>query len=142
MLKIESCLLQMWLLAFCVSCGSIPSVSVAFSDATSACEKGDLKKCTALASYYEKGIGTEKNLYRAVTLYRKACEGEHGQACATLGDLYFVNTHRESYSDSKGYQEAIRLFKQACKTNSFPHCLEVDDGYWYQQISDHGLDHL
>lgn len=82
-----------------------------------ACNLGDAKSCTALASLYEMGNGVPKKPDFAVALYDKSCDGGDYVACSTLGKRYYTGD---------GVQKSLELAYQydykACNGGDLAGC--------------------
>ena len=70
-----------------------------------ACDSGDVRGCTMLATLYEEGQGVKKDYQKASKLYQKACDGEVPEACYNLGVMYM------QWQD---YKKAKDLYAKAC----------------------------
>ena len=57
-------------------------------DAKKACDGGDMLGCSNLGSRYAIGNGVEKDLGKAVELFKKACDGGNMRGCTNLGSMY------------------------------------------------------
>ncbi len=77
--------------------------------------------CNYLGWMYEYGKGVDKNLTKAVELYKKACKGKYYYACINLGFLY-----RDGRGVEKNSFKALELFKRACKHGSKKGCQEAE----------------
>ncbi|MCI7024230.1 MAG: hypothetical protein MR964_08450, partial [Campylobacter sp.] len=53
--------------------------------AKKACDGGDMLGCSNLGSRYAIGNGVEKDLGKAVELFKKACDGGNMPGCYNLG---------------------------------------------------------
>ncbi|MCI7024032.1 MAG: sel1 repeat family protein, partial [Campylobacter sp.] len=53
--------------------------------AKKACDSGDMLGCSNLGSRYAIGNGVEKDLGKAVELFKKACDGGNMPGCYNLG---------------------------------------------------------
>ena len=78
-------------------------------DAKKACDGGDMLGCSNLGSMYAKGSGVEKDLGKAVELYKKACDGGDMFGCYNLGNMY-------------SFSKAAELFKKACNGGEMLGC--------------------
>ncbi len=58
---------------------------------------------------YRKGNGVPQDDYKAVKLYRKACNGGNVRGCNNLGNMY-----DEGKGVPQDYDKAIKLYKKAC----------------------------
>ncbi|MDY4154533.1 tetratricopeptide repeat protein, partial [Campylobacter sp.] len=54
-------------------------------DVKKACDGGDMLGCSNLGSRYAIGNGVEKDLGKAVELFKKACDGGNMPGCYNLG---------------------------------------------------------
>ena len=70
----------------------------------------DFTKVLASAQHVERaGQGVGKDLGRAISLYKKACDGGHMASCSKLGYLY-----DKGRGVRKDLGKARRLWKKAC----------------------------
>lgn len=65
-----------------------------------------------LAEYYENGIGTAKNLEKAVELYRRAAWGDNSEAQMKIADMYLNGVGVE-----RNFTQAVFFFKKAAEQN-------------------------
>ena len=56
--------------------------------AKKACDSGNMLGCSNLGSRYAIGNGVEKDLGKAVELFKKACDGGDMDGCRNLGIMY------------------------------------------------------
>ena len=57
-------------------------------DAKKACDSGNMLGCSNLGSRYAIGNGVEKDLGKAVELFKKACDGGNMRGCSGLDITY------------------------------------------------------
>ena len=73
----------LWLITF----GTV-NVASAETDAeglTKRCQKGEATACWSLGLMYDEGTGVRQDKFKAVELYRHACEGKVAEGCFYLG---------------------------------------------------------
>ena len=56
--------------------------------AKKACDSGNMLGCSNLGSRYAIGNGVEKDLGKAVELFKKACDGGDMNGCRSLDTIY------------------------------------------------------
>jgi TPR repeat protein len=86
------------------------------------CDLSDAKSCNGLAEVYYEGLGTEKNLQKALTFYEKACgiynyRNEYNRACETVGTMY-----RLGKGTKIDYNQAFLFYKKACDVDNIFGC--------------------
>ena len=90
-------------------------------------DKGDASAKYYLASFYEEGLGVEKDAEKAVDLYKQLADAGNAMAQCRLGNIYF-----EGNIVKQNYSEAVKYFQQAENQNQmteiaamqYAHCLE------------------
>lgn len=75
------------------------------ADFKEGCESNNYIKCVNLAILLEYGLGTEKNITRAISLYSRACNFIYSGGCIYLAKLSEKNGH---------IFEAIKQYTKAC----------------------------
>lgn len=92
-------------------------VSADFRAQVQACEAGDAKACTGVATDYALGTTVAEDDAKAVEYARRACDLKDGEGCAHLADHYRFGDGVEEDRE----QEAV-LRKQACTLGYAPAC--------------------
>ena len=95
-----------------------------FNTTKDMCDKSNGEKCYNLGDMYEKGIGVEKNIPKAIEAYRKGCETRHKytlDACSALGKLYLYTQHN--------YSKAKQLLEHTCKDTFTKGCGDLGQMY-------------
>ena len=77
--------------------------------AKKACDGGEMLGCSNLGSRYAIGNGVEKDLGKAVELFKKACDGGNMRGCYNLGIMYEYGKGVE-----KNVKKVIDLYNKAC----------------------------
>ena len=85
--------------------------------AKKACDSGNMLGCSNLGSRYAIGNGVEKDLGKAVELFKKACDGGDMLGCSNLGFMYAHGNGVE-----KNEQKAAELYKKACDGGEMNAC--------------------
>ena len=98
--------------------------SEAFPLLATACDGGGASGCTDLGYEYETGNGAEKDLTRAVALYRKGCDGGNALGCTDLGTHYEFGTGVE-----KDPAQAVALYRKACGAGQALGCTNLGVNY-------------
>ncbi len=89
------------------------------------CNAGDLRSCSSWGAMFLAGSGgVEKDVARAIGLFRRACDGDVGDACAALGFLYQTGQGVEI-----DLARAAELFGKACNQDSPRACLHLGAYY-------------
>ncbi len=87
---------------------------------SSGCESGTPRYCGILGDYYDDGneaAGIRKDQTKAAELFRKACDGNDGYGCYSVG-----------FSLKSADEAAAKpFFKRACAADSGPGCAEAGD---------------
>jgi TPR repeat protein len=84
------------------------------------CDLGNLASCYNLGLAYEKGHGVEKNLTKAVDLFRKVCDEDFMAGCFVLGDAY---SYGKGVEQNK--QTAVALYRRACSGGFMAACTSL-----------------
>ncbi|CAK9026690.1 Cytochrome c oxidase assembly factor 7B (Beta-lactamase hcp-like protein) (Sel1 repeat-containing protein 1B), partial [Durusdinium trenchii] len=85
------------------------------------CEDGVAGACFSLGEFYEL---LEKDVGKATTLYRKACdEMEHGNACFKMGQMF--QGRRLGDEDEERKRQSFKYFERACKAGNSQGCANV-----------------
>lgn len=87
---------------------------------TTFCDSTFYSACMRLGDRYFKGIGVPKDLPRAVSLFRKACDGGNGPACNALGFAY-----GRGIGVAKDWGAATTFLKKACSAGDQGACNAV-----------------
>lgn len=83
-----------------------------------ACDAGEPRGCTTLATAYASGIGVARSLDDARKLYARGCEAGDAQACGSLG--LFYSTAGEGQGPD--LERAAELFAGACEGGDVTAC--------------------
>ena len=96
----------LWLIIF----GTVDVASAETpQELTTQCQKGEAAACFNLGYMYGNGTGVTQDDFKAVELYRKACDGKDGGGCWQLGWMYEQgNGVRQSVAD------ALTFYGKAC----------------------------
>lgn len=81
-----------------------------------ACDGGNMKGCSGLASHYEDGLGVEKNFIKLTEYYQKACDGNDMDGCWRLAHIY---------DGRQEFQKAYKLFEIACSGGDMKGCTSL-----------------
>lgn len=73
--------------------------------------------CAHLGALYEKGQIVSKNNFKAVELYRKACDMNYEEGCNSLGLMY-----ENGKGVRKDTSKALEYFGKACDLKSDEGC--------------------
>lgn len=55
-----------------------------------ACNAGDAKECSKVATMYELALGVKDDMQMAFNFYKKSCDGDIAKDCTHLGDFYLM----------------------------------------------------
>ena len=88
-----------------------------------ACTRGDGWVCFDIADRLERGAGLAKDPVRALTLYIRACDLKHGEACYRAGVLL------DSASGAPDLPRATQFYRKGCDLNSANGCLSLGFAY-------------
>ena len=103
-----------------------------------ACDKGDLQKCFDLAEAYSNGLdGVKKDKIESVSLYKKACDGNHADSCLNLGVLYFVEGDKSKGNDM--LKKALELLEKECDSGNIKSCGEAGEAYVSGEVVEQNL---
>lgn len=80
------------------------------------CDDRSWDACFSLGTMYEKGKGVEKDISRAATLYRKACDGGRARGCTNLGYIY---------SNRGDFAQALVLYAKGCNGGDAAGCTNL-----------------
>ena len=80
--------------------------------------------CYSLDIMYDDGNGVEKDLGKAVELYKKACDGGDMLGCTNLGFMY-----EKGKGVEKDFSKAVELYKKACDGGNMLGCYGLGDMY-------------
>ena len=89
--------------------------------AKKACDSGNMLGCSNLGSRYAIGNGVEKDLGKAVELFKKACDGENMRGCYNLGLMY-----EKGKGVEEDFSKAAELLKKACDGGDMNGCRNLD----------------
>ena len=89
--------------------------------AEKACDAGEMLGCYNLGVMYMLGNEVEKDLGKAVQLFKKACDGGNMLGCSNLGFMYANGNGVE-----KNEQKAVQLYKKACDGGEMLGCRNLD----------------
>jgi len=81
------------------------------------CENGDIQACSDLGYAYRKGIGVERDYFKALTPLKMSCEGGNARGCGVLGDMYWL-----ALSVKRNDTKATEYFKRSCELGSTLGC--------------------
>lgn len=99
----------------------------------SACDLGAMPGCVELGEMYlepdsvvpdVQAKGPLQDLARGVSLYQRACAGDHMDGCARLGVLY-----RDGLGVERDSSHAVALYRQACDGESQMGCTHLGEAY-------------
>jgi beta-lactamase hcpA len=65
--------------------------------------------CNNLGNAYYNGNGVTKDIYKAMELYKKVCDGGEIKECLKLGYTYYFGN-----GVAKDIYKAMKLFQKAC----------------------------
>jgi TPR repeat protein len=95
--------------------------------AIKSCNEGNLQQCHLLATFYQYGTGTKKDIPKAIELYRSACDGGIPASCNVLGimimrarlppDPAFSPPRLDDFSQAfidRGPKAAMSFYEKAC----------------------------
>ena len=86
-------------------------------ECTAQCDKGHVGSCATLAGMVASGSGVERDLTKAVALFKKACDGGDSHGCVGLGVLT-----AEGSGTAKDPAAAAGLFDKACNDGDADGC--------------------
>lgn len=89
---------------------TVISAKEAFAQVSKEAEKGNVEAMSALATLYEKGIGTPRNLTKAVDWHHKAAVANHPPSIYQLGLAYEIGKGVTANRDT-----AIKNFRRAAE---------------------------
>lgn len=89
------------------------------------CKKGEGKACLYTGIMNNYGLGTKRNLKKAVSNYESACDSNEAKACYNLGFMY-------EYGKGvlKSVKTSLSLFERGCSLNDGKACNSA--GYLYE----------
>ena len=76
---------------------------------TTQCQRGNAIACSNLGYAYEMGNGVTQDDFKAVELYRKACDGKSATGCSNLGLMYANGT-----GVKQSVEDALTFYGRAC----------------------------
>ncbi len=91
---------------------------------TDRCLSGGANACGQLADKYRSGTGVDRDVARAVELYKKACRGDDRGACFTMAGL-----HRRGESVPQNVPLAVEMYGQLCKSGEVISCYTLAGMY-------------
>ncbi|MCG3769875.1 MAG: putative beta-lactamase HcpC [Nitrosomonadaceae bacterium] len=113
----------LWLIIF----GTVDVASAETpQELTTQCQKGEAAACFNLGYMYGNGTGVTQDDFKAVELYRKACDGQNATGCSNLGTMYAAGTG-VTQDDFK----AVELYRKACDGKYGSGCGQL--GWMYEQ---------
>lgn len=89
------------------------------------CVTGDSKACLYTGIMNSYGLGTKRNLKKAVSYYESACDGNISKACYNQGFMYEYGK-----GTVKSVKTALTLFERGCSLNDGKACNSA--GYLYE----------
>ena len=89
--------------------------------AEKACDAGEMLGCYNLGVMYMLGNEVEKDLGKAVQLFKKACDGGNMLGCTNLGSMYANGDGVE-----EDFSKAAKLLKKACDGGDMNGCRGLD----------------
>ncbi|MFV0481686.1 MAG: tetratricopeptide repeat protein [Campylobacteraceae bacterium] len=89
------------------------------------CNLGYANGCFNAGLLYDKGLGVEKSLDKALSFYEAACEDGNTKACEFVGDIYF--------SEKQNYTKASIFYENACNGKEFKSCNNLANMYFYAE---------
>ncbi|MCA9520339.1 MAG: protein kinase, partial [Myxococcales bacterium] len=95
--------------------------AAALRECPAACDSGDAFACWASGRLFDLGLGTKRDVSRAQTLYRKACELGEGRGCR------FLAYHLAGGKRSEVWQKLIK----GCLARDAGSCVEL--GLMYEE---------
>ena len=78
-------------------------------------------ECNLLGIMYETGEGVTRDAGRALTLFRKACEGGIMQSCNRLGVMYGTGV-----GVTQDLGRAVTFFQKACDGGETQSCSQLE----------------
>ncbi len=81
------------------------------------CKKNDSYACGMVGYMYNKGIGTKKDLNKAVSFYKKGCKLNDADSCTLLAYYYYKGNIVKQDTN-----KAVLLLKKACKLGNKSAC--------------------
>lgn len=100
------------------------------------CRDGELESCSALGVMHELGLGVPRDMFRALALYRRACDGGNAHACINVGTAL-----AKIEGEGRDTVTAAAIFKDACEKGNQEACTRlaglylVGDGVSLQPIT-------
>ena len=87
----------------------IPTREGRFKELTTQCHQGNAEACLVLGFMYDEGKGVTRDVFKAVELYRKACDGKNATGCFNLGNMY-----RTGDGVRQSVEDALTFYGKAC----------------------------
>jgi TPR repeat protein len=104
-------------LGLLLSKGGAPSeLARAHEILTDTCEQGEPNACLHLGGLFERGLGVERDVYRAGQLYERACAGGVMFGCVVLG------LHIQAYGWGEELARVDDLYRRACQGGDATGC--------------------
>lgn len=88
------------------------------------CRSRDAAACARAARRYGRGEGVTKDGPRAAALYKRACDGGHGESCNLLGRVQEAGDPKPDE-----LQRAVALYQQSCDAACGAGCLNLSRLY-------------
>ncbi len=95
-----------------------------YADCDAQCRRGEMKSCFAVGWMYENGSGAEKDLAKAMVLYKMACDGGGAEGCRGLGWMY-----SQGIGAPTDAARAMDLYKLGCDRGDASSCSNL--GFMY-----------
>src|SRR5690348_5073187 len=111
------------LLVMAVSISSCAPKNREAKELRESCRAGDAKACATYAVRLEHGDHTLRDPVAAMDAYQHACTGGIGDACASLGSMYFEGD--EQAQRSRDPVKALKLFREGCDHGGMNGCTQL-----------------
>jgi uncharacterized protein len=85
----------------------------AFSLAEASCETGNQSSCVYLGSFYENGVGVERDPAKALSIYQASCDTNYVDGCLFLG---------LAHSNTLAFEKAEAPLQMACQNGYLLGC--------------------
>ena len=111
----------LWLIAL----GTVNVASAeTLQELTTLCQKGNASGCFNLGVRYSNGTGVKQDSFKAVELYRKACDGQEALGCSNLGRMY-----DKGEGVTQDSFKALELYRKACDGQDAEGCANLGKMY-------------
>ncbi len=90
-----------------------------------AAKAGDADANVALGTIYLNGVGTEKDISRAISYFKAAEKKQHPQAYYEMGKLYYYGKKISDKNFFPDMQKAVGYFDKAARLNVLPAILRL-----------------